>query len=141
MYWLIVDILLHAHQQLRPGSLPYRINPNGTKMALQKNILFIDTNKDSREEVLKAFVERENFHTLFETFFATKDSEALQILENTDIAVIVSDITMLQKDELRLLKSIKMRPRTKDIPIIVAGDTAGAELQTGDFEFRHIDYI
>jgi putative two-component system response regulator len=111
-------------------------------MNLQDNILFISSSTDSAEkdnavEPFMQFIRGKGG----KIFFAAENNEALKILAETHISVIVSDIKMLQKDQSKLLKAIRTRSQSKEIPIIVASGIADPELESNGSEFGRLDYI
>jgi HD-like signal output (HDOD) protein len=68
----------------------------------KRKILFVDDEK----QILKA-LRRLFFNTEFNCFFAEGGKEALVILKNYDINLIVSDIRMPEMDGFELLKKVK----------------------------------
>ncbi len=66
------------------------------------NILFVD----DEENILNA-LRRELFDQPYNMFFAKNGNEALEILKNNEIAVIITDLNMPELNGLELLYSVK----------------------------------
>jgi response regulator RpfG family c-di-GMP phosphodiesterase len=105
-------------------------------MTEQDKILFID----SAEWVLSNLM-KPGPPPPFKPFFTTKNQEALDILDENNISVIVSDIKMLQADDMGLLKSIKKKNAAVNIPIIVTSSIGDKELQLNGLKIGRFDYI
>ena len=58
---------------------------------------------------------------------AGNGQEALALLAQHKVDVIVSDINMPQMDGIRLLSAIKESPQWKQIPVLIISTEAGAE--------------
>lgn len=50
---------------------------------------------------------------------AVDGEQALEVLSDEDVDLIILDILMPNKDGWQVLKEVKLNPKTKDIPIIV----------------------
>ena len=98
-----------------------------------KRILVVDDELNMRL-VLKAMLEKENY----EVATASDGLEALNILKNNDVAVVVTDLKMPKLDGMGLLgKVAKNYPSTPVIIITAHGtiDTAVDALKKGAFDY------
>ena len=55
----------------------------------------------------------------YECLTAESGAAALEILERSDIPVVLSDLNMPEMDGNDLLKRVKASPKTTDIPVVV----------------------
>ena len=69
---------------------------------MKKNILFVDDEKQILRAVKRFFIQKD-----FDVFLADSGEEALKILENEDIHLIISDVRMPKMDGFELLKRVK----------------------------------
>ena len=78
------------------------------------NILVVDDDGPSRY-LLKAILEPQGY----EVFSAVNGVEALEILENEKIELIISDLMMPKMDGFQLLRKCKTEPALEAIPFII----------------------
>ncbi len=76
----------------------------------------------------------------FDVTLASSGREALDVLENTSIDLILLDIMMPEMDGLEVCTSIKSNPKSSDIPVIFMSgmedeDTEEAALDAGAADF------
>lgn len=69
---------------------------------MNKSILFVDDEKAILNSLMRAFVDYE-----YDVFFAESGKEALSILENNSIDLVISDMRMPLMDGRTLLKTVK----------------------------------
>jgi two-component system NtrC family response regulator len=98
-----------------------------------ETILIVDDEKNY-PLVLSAILEEEGF----ETFAANSGREALEILENTDIDLVLTDMKMPTMDGIELLEKIK--GRDQDLPVIMMTahgtvDKAVEAMQKGAYSY------
>ena len=98
-----------------------------------ETILIVDDEKNY-PLVLSAILEEEGF----ETFAANSGREALEILENTDIDLVLTDMKMPTMDGIELLDKIKARDQ--DLPVIMMTahgtvDKAVEAMQKGAYSY------
>ena len=80
---------------------------------MNKNILIIDDNYDSRQ-ILSKILEAENYTT----FLANDEKEALNILSNNKIDLILLDLKLGKESGFEVSKKLKQNDKYKNIPII-----------------------
>ena len=86
--------------------------PQGAVMQAKKgHILVVDDEADLRDVVIMSFERRGHV-----TYQAGNSVEALSVMENNKIDVVISDIRMPGGDGLRLLAEVKRR--NPDIPVV-----------------------
>lgn len=105
-------------------------------MTSQTSILFID----AEDRILNGLMKTEPCES-FQPYFTREAPHALGILDENDIQLIVSDVRMLQRDDLTLLRAIKHNTATRDIPIIVTSDIRDRELDLDGLKIGRFDYI
>lgn len=69
---------------------------------MNKSILFVDDEKAILNSLMRAFMDYE-----YDVFFAQSGKEALSILENNSIDLVISDMRMPLMDGRTLLKTVK----------------------------------
>lgn len=80
---------------------------------MNRSILFVDDEK----QILKA-IRREFMETDYNTFFANDAEEALDIIDNNKIDLIVTDMRMPVMDGYELLKQVRAKyPQIKRIAL------------------------
>lgn len=80
---------------------------------MNRSILFVDDEK----QILKA-IRREFIETDYSTFFANDAEEALDIIDNTKIDLIVTDMRMPVMDGYELLKQVRAKyPQIKRVAL------------------------
>ena len=89
-----------------------------------------------------------NIHTLIELFdgkydvLASLDGQnALEILNEEDVDIILLDINMPIMDGFEVCQKIKENPKTKDIPIIFITASTNEESIEKAYEVGGVDYI
>lgn len=83
-----------------------------------KTVLVVDDEVELRE-ILEFYLETENYNVLL----AASGSEALDVVDNNDVDLVISDMQMPGGDGLSLLKSLREK---KDTPfILLTGFDAG----------------
>lgn len=102
----------------------------------QEKILIVDDNSTIRSE-LRNILSRDSF--LIEE--AANGFEALQKTATLSPDLILLDIVMPEVDGLKVLKTLRENPHTRDIPVILITSKAeGRDIRTG-FELGANDYI
>jgi len=80
---------------------------------MNKNILIIDDNYDSRQ-ILSKILESENY----KTFLASNEREALDILSSNKINLILLDLKLGKESGFEVSRKLKQNNSYKDIPIV-----------------------
>ena len=98
-----------------------------------ETILIVDDEKNY-PLILSAILEEEGF----ETFTANSGGEALEVLENTDIDLVLTDMKMPSMDGIELLEKIKAKD--PDLPVIMMTahgtvDKAVEAMQKGAYSY------
>lgn len=115
------------------NALLQKTNPRSGE---KKRVLIID---DSLLifKIIEKFLSTENYNILF----AKNASEAVEILENITPDVILLDIILPDIDGFNLLKLLKLRNQTEDVPVIfISSLDKGVDISTGLSLGAH-DYI
>ena len=68
----------------------------------KRNVLFVDDDEQILSALKRVFIEEP-----YETFFADSGEEAIEILQASEVQVIVTDMRMPQTDGLELLEIVK----------------------------------
>ncbi len=98
---------------------------------------------DDIPENLKAIISiLKNTSLKYSLFQAISGSDALEIIESTDIDLIITDWDMPIIDGIELIKRVKANPTKKDIPVIIATGTmiTSEDLKTA-LNAGAIDYV
>jgi two-component system NtrC family response regulator len=98
-----------------------------------ETVLIVDDEKNY-PLILSAILEEEGF----ETFTANSGHKALEILENTDIDLVLTDMKMPSMDGIELLERIK--DKDQDLPVIMMTahgtvDKAVEAMQKGAYSY------
>jgi len=88
------------------------------------NILIVDDSSAIRKILQRVLIQAGL--PIAEVFEAADGIEALNILEQRRVQLILSDINMPNMDGLQLLGTLKGRPEHKDIPVVMV-TTEGAQ--------------
>ena len=80
---------------------------------MEEKILVVDDNKDLRE-LAEAILKMQGYHVVL----ANDGKDALNVFENEDIDLIVSDIAMPEMDGFGLLEEIRSRPNGAAMPFL-----------------------
>jgi CheY-like chemotaxis protein len=83
---------------------------------MDKNILYVDDHKFNRKVIRDTLNNKLPDITVYE---AENGYKALQIMEETEIMVVVLDIMMPEIDGLETLRRIKENPAHEDISVIM----------------------
>jgi DNA-binding NtrC family response regulator len=100
----------------------------------EKYILVID-DEDDVLELLKELIEKMGYNALT----ASNAQEALDILDNTKVDVIISDLLMPEMDGIELLKRVKARKG--DIPFLVITGHPTVETAVDAIKKGAYDYL
>ncbi len=101
----------------------------------RSNLLFVDDNKDFCD-----FME-ESLSDDYNVMIAYNGAEALELLENNDINVVVSDIMMPIMDGTELCNKIKTNIQWSHIPVILLTARTADEYKLEALEIGADDYI
>lgn len=77
----------------------------------------------------------------YEIFFATSGSEAIELLSNQDVDIILLDIVMPEMNGYAVLEKIKSETRLKDVPIIFLSARNAPEDEVHGLQMGAADYI
>ena len=94
-------------------------------ISLSKKILFVD-DEESQLKLMQSFFLRKGY----DAEFAKSEKEALEILENEDISIILTDLQMPEMDGIELCRRI----REKSSEVVIYG-------YTGDIIGVNTDYL
>ena len=129
----VFTILLPATQK-SVVSLPEE-KPLEQKTAEKKNLLIVEDNADMLSYMTSVLSAD---YTIFQ---ATEGGQALEIMRNTDIDLVVSDVMMKGMDGLQLTRTIKSDVNISHVPIILLSAKALAEDELMGLQLGASDYI
>ena len=129
----VFTILLPATQK-SVVSLPEE-KPLEQKTAEKKNLLIVEDNADMLSYMTSVLSAD---YTIFQ---ATEGGQALEIMRNTDIDLVVSDVMMEGMDGLQLTRTIKSDVNISHVPIILLSAKALAEDELMGLQLGASDYI
>lgn len=99
------------------------------------NILIVEDNKEILRYLSNGLSE------LFNTIEAENGEEALEILKENDIDIIITDVMMPVMDGIKLCKSVKQNMRTCHIPVIILSAKTDIKDQLEGLQVGADDYI
>ncbi len=88
------------------------------------NILIVDDSATMRKIILRTI--RQSGYEVDNVLEAGNGKEALEVLKNNQVDLVMTDINMPEMNGLELIEALKSNPETKKIPVIVIS-TEGAE--------------
>ncbi|HTN44017.1 MAG TPA: diguanylate cyclase [Nitrospiria bacterium] len=88
------------------------------------NILIVDDSKETRRGIIRTLLKDESFETFFE---AGNGLQALRVLSDKRVDLILTDIIMPEMDGFKLVETVRKDERLHDIPIILL--TVRSELE------------
>jgi len=104
---------------------------------MKMNVLIVDDSKETRREIVRTIRKDKTFESLYE---AGSGLEALRLISDKKIDLILTDLIMPEMDGFKLIESIRKDDRYRDIPIILltirsnlADRVRGLELGAWDF--------
>ncbi len=109
--------------------------PQEQKTAEKKNLLIVEDNADMLSYMTSVLSAD---YTIFQ---ATEGGQALEIMRNTDIDLVVSDVMMKGMDGLQLTRTIKSDVNISHVPIILLSAKALAEDELMGLQLGASDYI
>jgi PAS domain S-box-containing protein len=130
------SILADIFVQEADALLEQPLTENGGEV--KKNVptvLVVDDNADMRNYIQRLLSEDYN------VVAATNGLDALKIINEQKIDLVVSDIMMPVMDGIQLLKTIKETPHTATLPVILVSARAGEEATIEGFEIGADDYL
>lgn len=98
-------------------------------------ILIVEDNNEIRHYLRSGLAE------LFNTFEANNGEEALEILKEHEVDIIVTDVMMPVMDGIKLCKSVKQNIRTCHIPVIILSAKTDVKDQMEGLQVGADDYI
>lgn len=100
-----------------------------------QHVLVADDNADMREYI------RRLLDPLYSVRFASNGRDALNILNESEVDLLISDIMMPDMDGLELLREIRTSERLKNIPVLLLSARAGDEARAGGIEAGADEYL
>ncbi|MGL1931460.1 MAG: response regulator [Desulfotalea sp.] len=91
-----------------------------------KNVLLVDDSKTMRKIISRSL--RQAGIVFDEILEAADGLEALEVLENNDVTVVLSDINMPNMDGISFLREKANRPAIKDIPVFMISTETGDDI-------------
>lgn len=89
-----------------------------------KNILIVDDSSTSRMIIKRCFEISGIDNSKY--YYAGNGLEALDIIKNRKIDLIITDINMPKMDGFNLIKKLKSEETSKNIPIVVTSSMSGS---------------
>ena len=91
-----------------------------------KNVLLVDDSSTMRKIIGRSLRQAGiDFDNIFE---ASDGLEALEVLENEDVDIVLSDINMPNMDGISFLREKSKRPNMKDIPVLMISTETGEDI-------------
>jgi two-component system, chemotaxis family, chemotaxis protein CheY len=91
-----------------------------------KNVLLVDDSSTMRKIIGRSLRQAGiDFDNIFE---ASDGLEALDVLENEDVDIVLSDINMPNMDGISFLREKSQRPNMKDIPVLMISTETGEDI-------------
>jgi len=88
------------------------------------NILIVDDSATMRKIILRTI--RQSGYAVDDVLEAGNGKEALEVVKNNKVDLILTDINMPEMDGLELIETLRASPETQNMPILVIS-TEGAE--------------
>jgi len=88
------------------------------------NILIVDDSATMRKIILRTI--RQSGYAVDDVLEAGNGKEALEVVKNNKVDLILTDINMPEMDGLELIEVLRASPETQNMPILVIS-TEGAE--------------
>jgi len=88
------------------------------------NILIVDDSATMRKIILRTI--RQSGYAVDDVLEAGNGKEALEVVKNNKVDLILTDINMPEMDGLELIEALRASPETQNMPILVIS-TEGAE--------------
>lgn len=104
-------------------------------MEITETILLVDDNKEMTDYL------KNNFKSKYITLTAGNGEEALAILKEQKVDIVLSDVMMPGIDGIRLCELIKKNMQTCHIPVILLSAKGSIEAQTAGIQIGADDYI
>ena len=104
-------------------------------MEITETILLVDDNKEMTDYL------KNNFKSKYITLTAGNGEEALAILKEQKVNIVLSDVMMPGIDGIRLCELIKKNMQTCHIPVILLSAKGSIEAQTAGIQIGADDYI
>ena len=108
---------------------------NETPDEMTETILLVDDNKEMVEYL------KNNFKSKYVTLTAGNGEEALAILKEQKVDIVLSDVMMPGIDGIKLCELIKKNMQTCHIPVILLSAKGSIEAQTAGIQIGADDYI
>lgn len=89
---------------------------------MAKKILFIEDEMRLQEALTAKFLGER-----YEVFSATDGESGLKVAEEQKPDLILLDLILPKKDGFKVLETLKTKPETKDIPIIILSNLEGGK--------------
>ncbi len=91
-----------------------------------KNVLLVDDSSTMRKIIGRSLRQAGiDFDNIFE---ASDGLEALEVLENEDVDIVLSDINMPNMDGISFLREKSQRANMKDIPVLMISTETGEDI-------------
>lgn len=100
-----------------------------------ETLLIVEDNQEVTEYLSEQLSKQYHIHT------ATNGIEALEILKNEEIDLILTDVMMPEMDGIKLTKTIKQNIKTCHIPVIILSARSNTDDQLQGLEVGADDYV
>jgi CheY-like chemotaxis protein len=113
-------VLLPA-SKIKPKKLVFNVEDDESEKLSLPNILVVDDDFEMQRYLINLFENKYNCYT------ANDGSQGMEILENNDIKLIISDLRMPKVDGYSFKEKLNASDKYKDIPFILMSATAIAD--------------
>lgn len=109
--------------------------PDGMEEEGRATILLVDDNKEMVDYL------KDNFKSDYITLIAGNGEEALEMMKEQKVDLILSDVMMPGIDGIKLCEIVKKNMQTCHIPVILLSAKGSLEAQTAGIQAGADDYI
>lgn len=102
------------------------------------NVLIVDDSKETRREFVKTLREDESLESIFE---ASNGLEALRLISDKKVDLILTDLIMPELDGFKLIESIHNDQRYNDIPVVLLTIRSNLEDRVKGLELGAWDFL
>jgi len=136
---MLDDSLLEDKVELKPMALP-RQDPSSSQINAKchAEVLFVDDEKDTLSGFRRMLYPQQK---KWDSTFVTSVEEALEVIKNSKIDVVVSDIYMPGRSGFDLLKQLRQDDATVDLPVLILTGNAETSLKRQALELGATDLL
>jgi diguanylate cyclase (GGDEF)-like protein len=102
------------------------------------NVLIVDDSKETRREIIQTLRKDKSIKFVFE---ATNGLEALRLISDTKVDLILTDLIMPEMDGFKLIETIRKDVRFNDVPVILLTIRSNLEDRVKGLELGAWDFL